>query len=69
VRVVVTRAADTLFVGLAEGPTRRMFAMSEQAFTARGVNFRYTFQRDSAGQFTTLITNNNGIENVARRVP
>ena len=69
VRVVVSRSADTLFVGLGQGPRRRLFAASEQSFTARGANFRYTFQRDSTGQFSTLVTNNDGREFIARRVP
>ena len=66
-RVVVTRAGDTLFVATGPGPRRRMFAVTEQTFTARGVDFRYTFQRDSTGLFSTLVISNNGSETIARR--
>jgi serine-type D-Ala-D-Ala carboxypeptidase/endopeptidase len=67
-RFNVTRSADSLFNIV--GPIRRqLLARSEDFFFGRGAPVRYRFQRDSAGQVTSVLVENNGTEFVARRLP
>jgi D-alanyl-D-alanine-carboxypeptidase/D-alanyl-D-alanine-endopeptidase len=64
----VTRDGDHLFVQATGQPKFDLFAQSDQQFFLKAVDAQITFETDASGRTTTLILQQNGIDQAARRM-